>query len=199
MIMCDKLTKAFITSEIRSVKNQYSNILTHTFNETLKLNTYAATSLLRNNDSKKKSPDEAYSIHIITSALKTNIKITYETDIQAFYGKPDFIIRLGKNLFIMVSTTRAICKENKNTNIIFDENAADRLVIKKITGLNICSRNLECLVDDNLQLFNNVIAILHILAPNKNNADMCLNSLKKISLNNIKSIIVIIDFNLLLQ
>lgn len=151
-------------------------------------------SLEIDNDARKKSKDEAMSIHIITDKLNTNLSILYERQICEFYGKPDFIIRLGKKLYIMVSTTRAINRNNKNrvrrswhkvksinndltqnaTKISFTQEDANRLMRKKLTGLSICKENLECLVDEVIVEDHVVRPVLHVLSPNKINAIMCI-------------------------
>jgi len=143
-------------------------------------NIYAKKSLEIDNDAKRRSNDEAVSIHIITSKLNTNLNILYESQICEFYGKPDFIIRLGKKLYIMVSTTRAICR-NKSNNLEFNQQEADRLMIKKLSGLSTCKNNLDCLIDDVIDENHTVIPVLHILAPNKINAIMCITAYKKIA------------------
>ena len=153
-------------------------------------NIYAKKSLEIDNDAQRKSKDEAISIHIITDKLNTHLSILYERQICGFYGKPDFIIRLGKKLYIMVSTTRAINRNNKNRirrswskveiiendpqGIDFTQENANRLIQKKLSGLAICKQNLECLVDEVIDEDHMVRPILHVLSPNKINAIMCI-------------------------
>jgi len=172
---------------------QSNNIKIHKFELQNSLNIYAKNSLKYKNDAKKKSLDEALSIHIITNILKTRLNISYECQIPIFYGKPDFIIRLGKDFYIMVSTTRSINKK-KDFNI----EDSDRLIKKKINGLLICSTNLEYLVDDIIDKYQ-LKSILHILSPSIKNANLCFNSYKKYAIENpenvkkIKILISIID------
>ena len=145
------------------------------------------------NDAKKRAKDEATSIHIITSKLNTRLNIIYESQISGFNGKPDFIIRLGRNLYIMVSTTQAINKRNE-----FSQQDADRLMSKKIMGLRICSQNLECLVNEVVDIYAEVRPILHILTPSIENANMCIIAYKNIinkamfQKNNIRIVITLI-------
>lgn len=161
------------------------------FEKNMHLNKYAKLSLEFDNDAKRRSQDEAISIHIITTKLATNLNIIFESQICGFHGKPDYIIRLGKKLYIMVSTTRAIHKRGK-----FDYEEAYRLMLKKINGLSICSQNLECLVSDVVSNDFNIRPILHILAPNLDNALLCIKACKKIinlnALFNIKIVITIL-------
>jgi hypothetical protein len=187
----DEFTRDYIVRE-----NKINKIILHTSNtDVCDFNIYAKKSLEIDNDAKRRAKDEAISIHIITAKLSTRLNILYERQICGFYGKPDFIIRLGKKLYIMVSTTRAIChngtrnsKKNKKaeTNCIsieFTQKEADRLMTKKLTGLSICKNNLECLVDDVIVEDHMVRPILHILCPNKKNAAMCIIAYKKILTN----------------
>jgi hypothetical protein len=165
------------------------------------LNIHAKRSLERDNDAKRRSRDEAISIHIITDKLNTRLNILYESEICEFYGKPDFIIKLGRHLYIMVSTTRAISKRKIDKELIdiFDEKSATRLVRKKLTGLAICSQNLECLVDDVIAEDYKVRSIMHILSPNVENAMLCVNAYHQLmntmnqKLNKIRIIISIVD------
>lgn len=185
-----------------------NKIVFHTSNIGISdINNYAKKSLEFDNDAKRRSKDEAISIHIITSNLRTRLNILYESHISEFYGKPDFIIRLGKKLFIMVSTTRAIChtgisrngKSPKNKFIEFDQLEADRLMKKKLTGLSISQNNLECLVDEVIEDDHLVRPVLHILSPNEHNALLCIKSYikllneKKLDLKKIKIIISCIE------
>jgi hypothetical protein len=142
-------------------------------------NQYAKQSLEHDNDAKRRSKDEAISIHIITEKLGTRLNIVYEAEICGFYGKPDFIVRLGRNLYIMVSTTRAMNKRSR-----FDQQDANRLMLKKLTGLSICSKNLECLVDEVIDIDSVVRPVLHILAPNNDHATMCMIAYNDIIVNN---------------
>lgn len=159
------------------VKHHDKNgIVTHSSNiELSAINKYAKKSLEIDNDAKKRSKDEAISIHIITDILNTRLSILYESQICGFYGKPDFIIKLGRNLYIMVSTTRAVAKHG-----VFDQNMADRLMKKKLLGLSICAQNLECLVDDVLCADYQIRPVLHVLAPNVENANLCNESYQKL-------------------
>ena len=159
------------------VKNtNKNNIVFHISNTNIsEFNSYAKYALENNNDAKKRSKDEAASIHIITSKLNTKLNILYESQICEFYGKPDFIIRLGKNLYIMVSTTQALNKRS-----VFTQYDADRLMKKKLIGICICSQNLECLVDKVIDIYSEVRPVLHILASNIENANMCMISYKNI-------------------
>lgn len=139
-------------------ENTNNKVILHTSNTVINdFNIYAKKSLEIDNDAKRRSKDEAVSIHIITDKLGTHLNILYERQICAFYGKPDFIIRLGKKLYIMVSTTRAICRNTPNKSKAvkkltyknkrateFTQKEADRLISKKLTGLSICKNNLEC-------------------------------------------------------
>lgn len=138
-------------------------------------NKYAVSSLQQDNDARRRAKDEAMSIHIITDVLKTRLNILFEADICAFYGKPDFIIRLGDRLYIMVSTTRAVNKRGK-----FTQKNADRLVKKKLDGLMVYEKNLECLVEDVIPDNFEVMPVLHILTPNKEHTDMCVKSYNEI-------------------
>ena len=185
-----------------------NKIVLHTSNTDIcDINKYAKKSLEFDNDAKRRSKDEAISIHIITSKLGTRLNILYESHISEFYGKPDFIIRLGKKLYIMVSTTRAICKTGVKRNgkipkyihREFDQKESDRLVRKKLTGLSVSQKNLECLVDEIIEDDHLVRPVLHILSPNKHNALLCVKSYKKIlnekklDLMNIKIVISCIE------
>ena len=194
-------------------ENKDSKIVLHTsYDDEDNFNKYAKQSLEIDNDAKRRAKDEAISIHIITAKLKTRLNILYERQICAFYGKPDFIIRLGRNLYLMVSTTRALFHDKpirKNgrsllypdtpkTPAEFTQKEADRLMKKKLIGLSICQNNLECLVDEVVDDKHIVIPILHILSPNRVNALMCIgsynkilkeNDIDKIKLNRIKIVI----------
>ena len=64
-------------------------------------NQYAKRSIAQDNDARRRSKGEAISIHIITAKLGTRLSIMYEAHICGFYGKPDFIIRLGWNIYVM--------------------------------------------------------------------------------------------------
>lgn len=157
------------------VVNKLNNMKIHNFKLDNSLNIYAKNSLKYNNDAKKKSLDEALSIHIITDILKTKLNILYEYQIPIFYGKPDFIIKLGKDLYVMVSTTRSINKKKE-----FDIEDSYRLITKKINGLLICSKNLDHLIDDVIDKYQ-LKSILHILSPNENNAMLCAESYSRYS------------------
>ena len=142
------------------------------------LNKFARKSLERKNEANRYSEDEAKSIHIITEKLNCRLKITYETEICGFYGKPDFIIKLGKFLYIMVSTTRAINIKNK-----FDQIDADRLIKKKLLGLTLCSKNLECLIDDDIDISKTVVRpVLHILSPCDGHSQLCIKACEKLNI-----------------
>ena len=65
------------------------------FEKNMHLNKYAKLSLEFDNDAKRRSQDEAISIHIITTKLATNLNIIFESQICGFHGKPDYIIRNG--------------------------------------------------------------------------------------------------------
>lgn len=160
-------------------KNHHKIILHKTKTDIDEFNQYAKKSLEQDNDARRRSKDEAISIHIITAKLGTRLNILYEAQICGFYGKPDFIIRLGKNLYIMVSTTRAMSKSST-----FDQHEANRLMKKKLTGLSICAQNLECLVDEVVDINFNVRPVLHILSPNDKNASMCMLAYKNLLANN---------------
>ena len=101
------------------------------------------------------------------------MKILYESQIPRFYGKPDCILRLGKDFYIMISITRAV-----QLNSIFNEKEAYRLIKKKIDGIFICSNNLDCLINDVIYNYR-IQSIVHILSPNKFNAELCMNAYKK--------------------
>ena len=152
---------------------------THTYiHNRPKLNKYAQKSIERKNDANKFSESEALSIYIITEKLNCRMKIIYETDIYGFYGKPDFIIKLGKLLYIMVSTTQAINIKNE-----FDQRDADRLIKKKILGLSICYKNLECLINDDIDISKVVVRpVLHILSPCESHSQMCVAACEKIQI-----------------
>lgn len=158
------------------------------------LNKFAKNSLKYDNDAKRRAVDEAISIHIITEKLKSKLKILFESQIPQFYGKPDVIIRLGKNFYIMISITRAMQK-----NSIFNEDEAYRLIKKKIDGLYICSNNLDCLITDILYNYR-LQSIVHILVPNIEHSNLCITAYKKYCSKNkkksqkIKLLISIIDF-----
>lgn len=154
------------------------------------INKYAKKSLEIDNDAKKRSKDEAMSIHIITSSLNAHLNIIFEKQIFEFYGKPDFIIRLGKNKYIMVSTTRAICKSNKYE---FTQREANRLIKKKLKGLSICQNNLECLVDEVITEKYTLTPILHILSPDIIAAQLCINAYNSINIANSKEINILIS------
>ena len=154
------------------------------------INKYAKKSLEIDNDAKKRSKDEAISIHIITSSLNAHLNIIFEKQIFEFYGKPDFIIRLGKNKYIMVSTTRAICKSNKHK---FTQREANRLIKKKLKGLSICQNNLECLVDEVVTEKYTLTPILHILSPDITTAQLCINAYNSINITNSKEIKILIS------
>lgn len=157
-------------------------------------NQYAKQSLERDNDARRRSKDEAISIHIITSKLGKRLTILYEAQICGFYGKPDFIIRLGRNLYIMVSTTRAVSKRS-----VFDQCEANRLMKKKLTGLSICAQNLECLVDEVVDIDFHVRPVLHVLSPTIDHANMCMVAYNdmltngNIDLSNIKIVITYVE------
>jgi hypothetical protein len=185
-----------------NTKNNTNKIALHTSYANIDdFNIYAKKSLEIDNDAKRRSKDEATSIHIITDKLNTRLNILYERQICEFYGKPDFIIRLGKNLYIMVSTTRAICHNNKSLQKDvgrslyiqkpkiqinnFTQKNADRLMSKKLNGLSICKNNLECLVDEVINENHVVMPVLHILSPNKINTLMCIGAYNKILKENI--------------
>lgn len=179
-------------------ENKSNKVVLHTSNTDIgEFNIYAKKSLEIDNDAKRRAKDEAVSIHIITAKLGTRLNILYERQICEFYGKPDFIIRLGKKLYIMVSTTRAICKNTlkskrlrkstvkkgtyKNDKpVSFTQKEADRLMTKKLSGLSVCKNNLECLVDEVVEEEHMVRPVLHILSPNKMNALMCIIAYRKI-------------------
>ena len=179
------------------VKPTPDNIISHISDVQISnVNKYAKYALEHDNDTKKKSKDEAASIHIITSKLNTHLSILYETQISSFYGKPDFIIRLGKNLYIMVSTTQAV-----NKKALFTEKDAYRLMQKKLNGLYICSQNLDCLVDEVISENHLIRPVLHILSPCAANSDMCNIACSDIikknkNLSNIKIVISIINSNI---
>ena len=154
------------------------------------INKYAKKSLEIDNDAKKRSKDEAMSIHIITSSLKAHLNIIFEKQIFEFYGKPDFIIRLGKNKYIMVSTTRAVCKSDKYK---FTQREANRLIEKKLKGLIICQNNLECLVDEVVTEKYTLTPILHILSPDFTTAQLCINAYNSINITNLKEIKILIS------
>ena len=197
------ITKKYIVSP-----KEIKNIIFHLFetNTSLigNLNNYAQNSLKQLNEANKISYDEAISIHIITSILNTKMRIIYEKQIHGFFGKPDFILKLGKKMYILVSTTRAISKRkidkiekrkidkvekrkidkvekiNKrngkhkhNYKDIFDTKIAKKLIYKKINKLVVCLDNIEYMVNDLLLENSIIIPILHILAPNKKNAELC--------------------------
>jgi hypothetical protein len=169
----------------------HHKIILHTSKtDVAEFNQYAMRSLDQDNDARRRSKDEAISIHIITAKLGTRLNIMYEAQICGFYGKPDFIIRLGKNLYIMVSTTRAVSKR-----VVFDQHEATRLMKKKLMGLSICAQNLECLVDEVVDVDFHVRPVLHILSPNDEHAAMCMIAYKNmltdndIDLTNIKIVI----------
>jgi hypothetical protein len=153
-----------------------SQVYFHTSNEQIKdLNEYAVRSLELDNDAKKRSKDEAISIHIITEMImrhsETHAKpsyILYESQISGFYGKPDFIINFDDTSYFMISTTRAIIKYRE-----FTQDVADKLLKKKLMGLSICAENLECLVEDVIDIGYKVHPVLHILTPTKYNAQLC--------------------------
>lgn len=182
-------SKLFIIHKPESIINISSEK-----NKKYNLNKFALNSLNYDNDAKRRAVDEAVSIHIITEKLKSKLKIMYESQIPQFYGKPDVIIRLGKDFYIIVSITRAIQK-----NSIFDDNESYRLVKKKMDGLYICSNNLDCLVNDVLFKYRTQ-SIVHILAPDITCANLCLKSYKKYCYNfpekqkKIKLLISIINF-----
>ena len=187
---CEYFTKDFLV-KLREPQN---NIVFHTSDANIdEFNSYAKYALDHDNDAKKRAKDEATSIHIITSKLNTRLNIIYESQISGFNGKPDFIIRLGRNLYIMVSTTQAINKRNE-----FSQQDADRLMSKKIMGLHICSQNLECLVNEVVDIYAEVRPILHILTPSIENANMCIIAYKNIinnamfQKNNIRIVITLI-------
>ena len=142
------------------------------------LNIHARQSLKYENDARRHSNDEALSVHIITDKLNTHMYILFESQIHGFYGKPDYIIRLGHKightLHIMVSVTRAVRKNSE-----FNQHEADRLVKKKICGLLICAQNLECYVDD--VCVTEVRPVLHILSPSNNHSQMCLKAWKRLA------------------
>ena len=186
----DHFTKDFLVK----MSEPQNNIVFHTSDTNIdEFNSYAKYALEHDNDAKKRSKDEATSIHIITSKLNTRLNIIYESQISGFNGKPDFIIRLGRNLYIMVSTTQSINKRNK-----FSQQDADRLMLKKIMGLHICSQNLECLVNEVVDIYAEVRPILHILTPSIENANMCIIAYKNIinkamfQKNNIRIVITLI-------
>ena len=169
-------------------------VLHHCDTHPNEFNKYAISSLQQDNEARRRAKDEAMSIHIITDVLKTRLNILFEADICAFYGKPDFIIRLGDRLYIMVSTTRAINKRGE-----FTKKNADRLVKKKLDGLMIYEKNLECLVEDVVPDNFEVIPVLHILSPDKEHTNICVKAyneiIKNIKSNTIKLIISDIKYH----
>lgn len=190
-LVCNELPRDYLVRE-NKVKHK---VILHTSDADLcDFNQYAKRSLERDNEAKRRSKDEAVSIHIITAKLRTRLNILFETQIYGFYGKPDFIIRLGKKLYIMVSTTRAVSKRSE-----FDQKEATRLLKKKINGLYICAQNLECMVEDAVDDECTVRPVLHILSPSEKNAQLCLVAYKNmvvdgsIDLSNIKVIITCIE------
>lgn len=153
------------------------NIIIHDYkNKEIGFNKYAKNSLLYKNEGGKRAKDEAMSIHIITNVLNTRLNILYEKQINGFFGKPDFIIRLGKNMFIMVSTTRAFLKNKIRSkhewDDLFNIEIANSLIKKKLEMLDVCSYNLEYLVDDICEN-PRIQPVLHILSPNIKNAELC--------------------------
>jgi len=179
---------------VRKNKVDHKIILHSSKTDIAEFNQYAKRSLAQDNDARRRSRDEAISIHIITAKLGTRLNILYEAQICEFYGKPDFIIRLGRNLYIMVSTTRAMSKRS-----VFDQRDANRLMNKKLTGLSICAQNLECLVDEVVDVDFNVRPVLHILSPNDDHAAMCMLAYKNMLINsnldlsNIKIVITCVE------
>ena len=182
-------TKLFIKHKYKISINKNTNSF-----KKYNINKFARNSLKYDNDAKRRSMDEAISIHIITEKLKTKLKILYESQISNFHGKPDFIIRLGKDFYIMVSITRAMQK-----NSVFTSDEAYRLIKKKMDGIYICSNNLDCLINDVILKYR-LQPIVHVLAPNKYYANLCVKAYKKYCYNfnkktkKIKFLISIIDF-----
>ena len=158
---------------VRENCNNHKIILHNSKTDIEEFNQYAKRSLELDNDAKRRSNDEAVSIHIITDKLDTRLNILYEAQICGFYGKPDCILRLGKDFYIMISITRAV-----QLNSIFNEKEAYRLIKKKIDGIFICSNNLDCLINDVIYNYR-IQSIVHILSPNKFNAELCMNAYKK--------------------
>ena len=111
--MVSKLyTNNFTKDSLVLPNDEKSKVICHkSYDDISTFNKYAMNSLKIDNDARRRSTDEAISIHIITAKLCTRLNILYEAQICQFYGKPDFIIRLGKKLYIAVSTTRAVRKK----------------------------------------------------------------------------------------
>jgi hypothetical protein len=195
-------TKDFPRNHLVCEPNEFNELLVmHKHLRHDVLNIHARRSLDRDNDAKRRSRDEAISIHIITDKLNTRLSILYEAEICEFCGKPDFIITLGRHLYIMVSTTRAISKKRIGKELIdiFDEKTAMRLMRKKLTGLAICSQNLDYLVDDVIAENYKVRSIMHILSPNIENANLCVHAYNQLmdtmkhKLSKIRIVISIVD------
>jgi len=155
------------------------------------LNPWAIKSMESENDAGKISLDEAISIHIITNALSTKLNISYEGDIPGHGGKPDFIVRLGTNLLIMVSTTRSFrlswSPVHKKLIDVFDYDEALRLMTKKLSGLSHCieysaafANNLYQASKINKPKKYKVRPILHVLAPSNRNMKLVLRAYRDI-------------------
>jgi hypothetical protein len=190
MITVNSLTK----DDILSCSDNTIFLEPHTDCE--ELNQYAKKSLTVLNDAKRKAKDEAVSIHIITKKLKAYLSIKFERELLEFHGKPDYIIRLGSDKFIMVSVARIIDYSNSRYDKLnIDE--INRIVTKKINGMDICKNNLECLIDEVLPIKYNVHPIIHFLCPTLYVAILCLKVCKKLN-NNSKILITYLDIKLII-
>lgn len=171
------------------VREEKKNLMVHTSNTSIEhMNIYAKKSLEMDNEARCRSKDEAISIHIITSKLNTKLRILYESQLKEFYGKPDFIIKLGKKLYIIVSTTRAVNKRSE-----FNQSDSNRLIKKKITGLQLYADNLECFINDTIDDGYLIRPILHVLSPSIENTNMCMKSYNNINKKGIENIKIIIS------
>jgi hypothetical protein len=183
-----------ILNRINLVKDIKNRPIEHLYPYGTDLNAWAIKSMETVNDAGKISLDEAISIHIITNALSTRLNILYEGDITGHGGKPDFIVRLGKNLLIMVSTTRSFhlswSLSHGRLVDVFDYNEALRLMTKKIKGLSHCIEYSEAFANNlytaskiNKPKKYNIRPILHVLAPNYRNMRLVLRAYKTILAN----------------
>lgn len=150
------------------------------------LNCWALGSLEMENDAGKIARDEAISINIITNGLNTKaLRILYESEFGVYGGKPDYMIRLGKELIIMVSVTRAFHRkwdsDKKKLIDVFDSESARRLMTKKLFGIAHCVDYSGWFTNDVYEKAGfkkpkgvRVRPIMHVLCPSFKSMKLCL-------------------------
>ena len=148
-----------------------------------RLNNLAMKSLDTLNDAGHPSLDEAISIHELTASLSSfKINIIYEGQISSKIGKPDYMLRLGKDVVLFVSVTRAFHLKYNNVSKSFDDlfspEEAIRLMKKKMSGLEVCMQREGFFLNDVYQGKQRpskvkVIPVLHVLVPSSREAIWC--------------------------